>query len=163
MKATAPTSVTDRRRPTAPRDRRVARSPAGPGGRFATLNRWKPAPPKQAPTRPRPRRRPASVVVCHRYHEAVELVGRRWSGAILFSLIDGPRYFSDVAAAVPGVSDRLLSQRLRELESEGLVERAVHDGPPARVSYRLSELGRGARAGAAGALRLGAGVACRTT
>ncbi len=83
----------------------------------------------------------APVVVCHRYHETVELVGRRWSGAILFSLIDGPRYFSDVAAAVPGVSDRLLSQRLRELEGEGLVERAVHSGPPARVSYRLSESG----------------------
>jgi DNA-binding HxlR family transcriptional regulator len=84
----------------------------------------------------------ARVPVCSRYHEAVELVGRRWSGAILFCLIGGPRYFSDVAAAVPGVSDRLLSQRLRELEGEGLVERAVHDGPPARVSYRLSESGR---------------------
>jgi DNA-binding HxlR family transcriptional regulator len=82
------------------------------------------------------------VPVCSRYHEAVELVGRRWSGAILFSLIAGPRYFSDVAAAVPGVSDRQLSRRLRELETEGLVERAVHAGPPARVSYRLSEQGR---------------------
>ncbi len=50
-----------------------------------------------------------------------------------------PRYFSEVAAAVPGLSDRLLSQRLRELESEGLVERAVHEGSPARVSYCLSE------------------------
>jgi len=84
----------------------------------------------------------APVPVCGRYHEAVELVGRRWSGAILFSLIDGPHYFSEVAAAVPGVSDRLLSRRLRELESEGLVERSVHAGPPARVSYRLSESGR---------------------
>ena len=83
----------------------------------------------------------APPVVCHRYHEAVELVGRRWSGAILFSLIEGPRYFSEVAAAVPGLSDRLLSQRLRELESEGLVERAVHEGSPARVSYCLSEPG----------------------
>ena len=83
----------------------------------------------------------APPVVCHRYHEAVELVGRRWSGAILFSLIAGPRYFSEVAAAVPGVSDRLLSQRLRELESEGVVERSVHEGSPARVSYCLSEQG----------------------
>jgi DNA-binding HxlR family transcriptional regulator len=84
---------------------------------------------------------PTPVAVCSRYHEAVELVGRRWSGAILFSLIDGPRYYSDVAAAVPGVSDRLLSQRLRELEAEGLIERAVHEGSPARVSYRLGESG----------------------
>ena len=88
-----------------------------------------------------PPARSEPIVVCHRYHEAVELVGRRWSGAILFSLIGGPRYFSDVATAVPGVSDRLLSQRLRELETEGLLERAVHPGPPARVSYRLSDQG----------------------
>lgn len=81
------------------------------------------------------------TVVCHRYHETVELIGRRWSGAILFSLIGGPRYFSEVSAAVPGMSDRLLSQRLRELESEGLVERSVQEGPPARVSYCLSPSG----------------------
>ncbi len=92
-------------------------------------------------THSRPAPLEGSPVVCHRYHEAVELVGRRWSGAILFSLIEGPRYFSEVAAAVPGLSDRLLSQRLRELEREGVVERAVHEGSPARVSYGLSESG----------------------
>jgi DNA-binding HxlR family transcriptional regulator len=92
-------------------------------------------------TQSRPAPLQGSAVVCHRYHEAVELVGRRWSGAILFSLIEGPRYFSEVAAAVPGLSDRLLSQRLRELEREGVVERAVHEGSPARVSYGLSESG----------------------
>ncbi len=81
------------------------------------------------------------TVVCTRYQAAVELIGRRWSGAVLFTLIDGPHYFREVLAAVPGISDRLLSQRLRELESEGLVERSVHDGPPARVSYRLSPAG----------------------
>ncbi len=80
--------------------------------------------------------------VCPRFHAAVELIGRRWTGSILFALIDGPHYFRELLAAVPGISDRLLSQRLRELESEGLVERCVHDGPPARVSYSLTELGR---------------------
>jgi DNA-binding HxlR family transcriptional regulator len=80
-------------------------------------------------------------VVCPRFHAAVELVGRRWSGAILFKLIDGPHFFRELLVAVPGISDRLLSQRLRELEAEGLVERSVHDGVPARVSYRLSEAG----------------------
>jgi DNA-binding HxlR family transcriptional regulator len=101
---------------------------AGPGGKSG-----------QAGARPVPLA--GTPVVCHRYHEAVELVGRRWSGAILYSLIEGPRYFSEVAAAVPGLSDRLLSQRLRELEREGVVERAVHEGSPARVSYCLSESG----------------------
>jgi DNA-binding HxlR family transcriptional regulator len=80
--------------------------------------------------------------VCPRFHAAVEMVGRRWTGAILFKLIDGPHYFRELLAAVPGISDRLLSQRLRELEAEGLVERTVHDGAPARVSYRLSPAGR---------------------
>lgn len=83
----------------------------------------------------------AAGVVCPRFHEAVELVGRRWTGAILFSLIDGPLYFRELLAAVPGVSDRLLSQRLRELEAEGLVERRVHEGSPARVSYCMSKSG----------------------
>jgi len=84
----------------------------------------------------------AAGTVCPRFHEAVELVGRRWAGAILFSLLGGPRYFRELLTAVPGISDRLLSQRLRELEGEGLVERSVHEGPPARVSYCLTESGR---------------------
>jgi DNA-binding HxlR family transcriptional regulator len=78
-----------------------------------------------------------------RYHAAVELIGRRWTGAILFALVTGPRYFRELKAAVPGISDRLLSQRLRELEAEGIVDREVHPGSPARVSYCLSKEGRG--------------------
>ncbi len=81
------------------------------------------------------------VVVCPRFHHAIELLGRRWSGAIVYSLFEGPLYFREIAAAIPGVSDRLLAERLRELESEGLVERFVHDGPPTRVSYALTEAG----------------------
>lgn len=80
--------------------------------------------------------------VCPEFHAAIELVGRRWTGAILWTLADGPHYFAELAAAVPGLSDRLLSARLRELEAEGLVERSVHDGPPPRVSYALTEKGR---------------------
>jgi DNA-binding HxlR family transcriptional regulator len=86
-----------------------------------------------------PDRRPAKV--CPRYHAAVEMIGRRWTGAILVTLLDGPVYFRELGGAIPGVSDRLLSRRLRELETEGLVVRAVHDGPPARVSYSLTETG----------------------
>ncbi len=72
----------------------------------------------------------------------MELIGRRWTGAILFKLVDGPLYFRELLASVPGISDRLLSIRLRELEAEGLVERSVHAGPPARVSYCLSGAGK---------------------
>lgn len=81
------------------------------------------------------------VAVCPRFHHAIELLGRRWSGAIVYSLFQGPLYFRQIAAAVPGVSDRLLAERLRELEAEGIVQRSVHDGPPTRVSYSLTEAG----------------------
>ncbi len=79
---------------------------------------------------------------CPFYHEAVELVGRRWTGAILRVLMDGPLRFSEVAQAVPELSDRLLSERVKELESRGIVERRVIAGPPLRVEYGLSRMGR---------------------
>ena len=79
---------------------------------------------------------------CPLYHEAVELVGRRWTGAILRVLMDGPLRFSEVAQAVPELSDRLLSERMKELESRGIVERNVIPGPPLRVEYALSQMGR---------------------
>lgn len=79
---------------------------------------------------------------CPFYHEAVELVGRRWTGAILRVLMDRPMRFSEVSQAVPSLSDRLLSARMKELEARGIVERTVHSGPPVRVEYRLSEMGR---------------------
>jgi DNA-binding HxlR family transcriptional regulator len=79
---------------------------------------------------------------CPFYHEAVELVGRRWTGAILRVLMDGPLRFSEVAQAVPELSDRLLSERMKELERRGIVERTVLAGPPLRVEYELSEMGR---------------------
>ncbi len=78
---------------------------------------------------------------CPRYHHAMELIGRRWTGAILRVLINGPHRFNELLAVVPGLSDRLLSERLRELEAEGLVLREVLPGPPVRVEYRLTERG----------------------
>jgi DNA-binding HxlR family transcriptional regulator len=78
---------------------------------------------------------------CPLYHEAVELVGRRWTGAILRVLMEGPLRFSEIAQAVPELSDRLLSERMKELESRGIVERSVIPGPPLRVEYELSKMG----------------------
>ena len=79
---------------------------------------------------------------CPLYHEAVELVGRRWTGAILRVLMDGPLRFSEIAQAIPELSDRLLSERMKELEARGVVERNVYPGPPLRVEYGLSQMGR---------------------
>jgi DNA-binding HxlR family transcriptional regulator len=81
---------------------------------------------------------------CPHLHEAVELVGRRWTGAILEVMRQAPRplRFSEIASAIPQLSDRLLSERVKELERRGLVERDVHPGPPLRVTYELTEMGR---------------------
>jgi DNA-binding HxlR family transcriptional regulator len=79
---------------------------------------------------------------CTAYHRAVELIGKRWTGAIVFVLLDGPLRFSEVKLLVPEISDRLLSERMKELEAEGIVERKVIDDMPVRVEYRLTTKGR---------------------
>jgi len=81
--------------------------------------------------------------VCPHFHAAIELIGKRWTGAIVSALTERPLRFGELAKAVPGVSDRLLSRRLRELEDEGLVERDVEPGSPVRVTYSLTEAGAG--------------------
>ncbi len=81
--------------------------------------------------------------VCPHFHAAIELIGKRWSGAIVCALTERPLRFGELTKAVPGLSDRLLSQRLRELEDEGLVEREVEPGSPVHVSYSLTEAGAG--------------------
>src|SRR4051794_41892298 len=80
---------------------------------------------------------------CPLYHEAIELIGRRWTGAILQVLLRGPHRFSEIGHAVPELSDRLLSERMKELEARGIVVRREEAGRPARVTYELSEMGRG--------------------
>jgi DNA-binding HxlR family transcriptional regulator len=83
-----------------------------------------------------------ATAFCPYYHHAVELIGRRWTGAIVRALLSGVQRFSDVAGAIPGLSDRMLSERLRELEVEGIVDRRVRADKPVRVEYLLTEKGR---------------------
>ena len=75
------------------------------------------------------------------FRHAIELIGKRWAGAIIWALSERPHFFAELSQAVPGLSDRLLSRRLRELEEVGLVERSVHEGTPPRVSYELTAMG----------------------
>lgn len=81
--------------------------------------------------------------VCPHFHAAIELIGKRWTGAILSALTERPMRFGELARAIPGLSDRLLSQRLRELEEEGVVQREVEPGSPVHVTYSLTEKGVG--------------------
>jgi DNA-binding HxlR family transcriptional regulator len=89
-----------------------------------------------------PKLQTTPVAFCPRFHYAVELIGRRWTGAILRALLAGATRYSDITHAVPGLSDRLLSERLRELETEAIVERRLLPGPPVGVQYELTEKGR---------------------
>jgi len=84
----------------------------------------------------------AQANFCPYYHQAVELIGRRWSGAILRVIYDGETRFSEIANAVPGLSDRLLSERLKELEQEGVLVRNVYPETPVRIEYCLTDKGR---------------------
>ena len=79
--------------------------------------------------------------LCPRFHRAVELIGRRWTGAIVRMLLAGPRRFNELSAAIPGISDRLLTERLRELEQAQIIRREVHPGSPIRVVYELTPRG----------------------
>jgi len=79
--------------------------------------------------------------LCPRFHTAVELIGRRWTGAIIQVLMPGPLRFNELLSAVPGVSDRLLTERLRELETKDIIAREVSAGSPVRVVYSLTARG----------------------
>jgi DNA-binding HxlR family transcriptional regulator len=83
-----------------------------------------------------------SAALCPRFHKAIELVGSRWSGAVLQVLLAGRARFTDVRGMIPQISDRMLSERLRELETEGLVARHVIPESPVRVEYELTQKGR---------------------
>lgn len=80
--------------------------------------------------------------VCVLHQQAVELVGRRWTGAIISALLERPRRFCEIGAAVPDLSDRLLSQRLRELEERGMVEHVPCPERASSVRYGLTPMGR---------------------
>lgn len=79
---------------------------------------------------------------CRAFQLAIEILGRPWSALILGVLQGGPRRFSEIAAASPGLGDKVLSARLKELEARALVSRRVEPGPPVRVTYELTDKGR---------------------
>src|SRR3979490_1648771 len=95
----------------------------------------------------------AAGVVDHdaRFQRAIELIGKRWTGAVVKALMAKPARFNQLLAGIPGISDRVLTERLRELEQEGLVERLAGPSPPGPVTYRLHARGGSSRrAGSSG-------------
>ena len=80
--------------------------------------------------------------LCVRFHRAVELIGGRWTGAVINLLMHGRMRYAELRGAIPDISDRMLSERLRELEAEGILARIVVPETPVRVEYELTEKGR---------------------
>jgi len=80
--------------------------------------------------------------LCTRFHRASELIGRRWTGAIIFVLLKTRCRFATLRDAIPDITDRMLSDRLQELEAEGIVDRTVIPETPVRVEYALTKKGR---------------------
>src|SRR5436189_1003479 len=85
---------------------------------------------------------PPDPILCTRFHRAIELIGRRWTGAIVFVLLRSRCRFATLRAAIPDITDRMLSERLQELEQEGIVDRTVVPETPVRVEYSLTRKGR---------------------
>src|ERR1700688_2055141 len=79
--------------------------------------------------------------VCSRFHRAIELIGSRWTGAIVQTLLQGRTRYAAIKAAIPDLTDRMLSERLRSLEAENLVLRIVVPDSPVRVEYDLTPKG----------------------
>lgn len=82
------------------------------------------------------------LALCGRYHRAIELVGRRWTGAIVYLLLRSRCRFATLRDAIPDITDRMLSERLQKLEEEGIVRRTVVPETPVRVEYSLTKKGR---------------------
>jgi DNA-binding HxlR family transcriptional regulator len=79
--------------------------------------------------------------VCEHFQRAAELLGRRWNPQILRALLSGAHRFTDLRGAVPGLSDHLLSERLKEFEAAGILTRTVTPTTPVRIDYELTERG----------------------
>ncbi len=79
--------------------------------------------------------------LCPKFEAAFELLGKRWTGLIIHVLIDGPKRFKDISGMIPGMSDRMLVERFKELEAEGIVIRHVYPEIPVRIEYELTDKG----------------------
>ena len=79
--------------------------------------------------------------MCPKFENAFELLGKRWTGLIIRTLLSGKKRFTDIAEAIPKMSARMLTERFKELEKEGIVVRKVYPEVPVRIEYELTEKG----------------------
>ncbi|MCR6111712.1 helix-turn-helix transcriptional regulator [Bacillus sp. A301a_S52] len=80
--------------------------------------------------------------LCPKFESAFQLLGQRWNGLILRVLLQGPVRFRDISSNIPSMSDKMLVDRLKQLEEAGLIERSVYPETPVRIEYQLTEKGK---------------------
>ncbi|WP_027087856.1 winged helix-turn-helix transcriptional regulator [Cohnella panacarvi] len=80
--------------------------------------------------------------MCPKYESAAELLGKKWTGLIIRVLLGGPRRFKDIKEQIPDMSDKMLTDRMKELEALGILTRTVYPEMPVRIEYELTEKGR---------------------
>ncbi|WP_309120224.1 winged helix-turn-helix transcriptional regulator [Paenibacillus sp.] len=80
--------------------------------------------------------------LCPRFERGMQIISKRWSGLIVHRLMQGPQRFCNIESGLPSLSGRVLSERLKELEQEGIVHRAVYPETPVRIEYSLTPKGR---------------------
>lgn len=80
--------------------------------------------------------------ICDNFHHTIEFIGKRWMGVIIYTLLKGKKRYHELLNEIPGISDRLLTERLRELENEGLIVKETSEASPRKVTYQLTPLGQ---------------------
>ncbi len=83
----------------------------------------------------------ATPHICSNFHDTIEFIGKRWTGIIIYTLMSGPKRFHEIVQSIPGISDRLLTERLNELVKEGLVTKKHLDSSTKKVEYELTSSG----------------------
>ena len=80
--------------------------------------------------------------MCPRFEHAFELLGKRWTGLIIRVLLTGAKRFKEISDMIPGMSDRMLTERFKEMEQAGIIVRHVYPETPVRIEYELTDKGR---------------------
>jgi len=80
--------------------------------------------------------------LCPKFEAAFQILGKRWTGLIIRVLLDGPKRFKDISEMIPNMSDRMLAERFKELESAEILTRRVYPETPVRIEYELTDKGR---------------------
>ncbi|GLX65879.1 winged helix-turn-helix transcriptional regulator [Paenibacillus glycanilyticus] len=79
--------------------------------------------------------------MCPKYEAAADILGKKWTGLIIRVMLGGPKRFKEIKEQIPEMSDKMLTDRMKELESQSIVKRTVYPEMPVRIEYELTPKG----------------------